>query len=124
MAPSTLELLGMGGLLLFSLSVVSDSFDPMDCSTPGFPVLCCLWSLLKLMSVESVMLFLFAPFSSCPQSFSASGSFSVSWLFIWWPKYWSFSFSISPFSQHSGLISFRTDWFDLLPVQGRLLKCK
>ena len=84
------------------------------------------WSLRKLMSIESAMLFnrlLFAPSSSCPQSFSASGSFSVSWLFIWWPKYWRFSFSISPSSQHSGLISFRTDWFDLLPVQGRLLKC-
>ena len=83
------------------------------------------WSLLKLMSVESVMLsnhlIPFAPFSSCPQSFSASGPFSVSWLFIWWPKYWSFSFSISPCSEHSGLISFRTDWFDLLVSKGGYL---
>ena len=61
------------------------------------------------------------PFSSCPQSFPASGSFSSeSALRIKWPKYWSFSFSISPSDEYSGLISFRMDWFDLLAVQGTL----
>ena len=60
------------------------------------------------------------PFSSCLQSFPASGSFLMSWLFTWWPKYWSFSFSISPSKEYSGLISFRTDWLDLLVVQGTL----
>ena len=59
------------------------------------------------------------PFSSCLQSFSASGSFPMSWLF---PsngqKYLSSSFSISPSNKYSGLISFRIDWFDLLAVQG------
>ena len=59
------------------------------------------------------------PFSSCLQSFPASGSFSSeSVLCIRWPKYWSFSFSISPSNEHPGLISFRMDWLDLLAVQG------
>ena len=59
------------------------------------------------------------PFSSCPQSFPASGSFPMSWLFAsGWPKYWSFSFSISPSNEYSELISFRIDWLDLLAVQG------
>ena len=59
------------------------------------------------------------PFSSCPQSFPASGSFQLSKLFASrWPKYWSFSFNISPFNEHPGLISFRMDWVDLLEVQG------
>ena len=55
------------------------------------------------------------PFSSCRQSFPASGSFPIRW-----PKYWSFSFSISPSNEHPGLISFRRDWLDLLAVQGTL----
>ena len=59
------------------------------------------------------------PFSSCPQSFPASRSFLMSQLFRW-PKYWSFSFSISPSDEYSGLISFRMDWFDLHAVQGTL----
>ena len=60
-----------------------------------------------------------APFSPCPQSFLASGSFPVSQFFcIKWPKYWSFSLSISPSNEYSGLISFGMDWFDLLAVQG------
>ena len=89
---------------------------PVDCSTPGFPVLPYLPSLLRLMSIESVMpsnhLILF---SSCPQSFPTSGSFP-----IMWPKYWSFSLSISPSSEYSGLISLKIDWFDLLAAQGTL----
>ena len=60
------------------------------------------------------------PFSSCPQSFPASGSFPVSQLCIRWSKHWSFSFSISPSNEYSGLISFRIDCFDLLAVQGTL----
>ena len=58
--------------------------------------------------------------SSCPQSFTASGSFQKSVLCIRWPKYWSFSFNISPSNEHLGLISFRMDWLDLLAVQGTL----
>ena len=65
------------------------------------------------------------PFSSCPQSFPASGSFQMtlfkeSALRIRWPKDWSFSFNISPSNEHPGLISFRMDWLDLSAVQGTL----
>ena len=59
-----------------------------------------------------------APFSSCPQSFPESGPFPMSWLCIRWPKYCSFSISLS--DEYSGFISFRIDWFDLLTVQGTL----
>ena len=57
------------------------------------------------------------PFSSHLQSFPASGSWNESVLHIRWPKYWSFSFSISPSNEYSGLIAFRIDWFDLLAAQ-------
>ena len=74
------------------------------------------------MFIESVMpsnhLIPVVPFSSCPQSFPASESFPVSWLFT--SSYWSFSFSISPSNEYSGLISCRIHWFDLLVVQGVL----
>ena len=60
------------------------------------------------------------PFSSCPQSFPASGSSNELALWIRWPKYWSFSFNNSPNNEHPGLISFRMDWLDLLAVQGTL----
>ena len=61
------------------------------------------------------------PFSSCPQSLPASGYFpNESKLHMRWPKYWSFSFSISPSNEQPGLISFKMDWFDLLWVQGML----
>ena len=80
------------------------------------------WSLLKHMSIESVMpsnhLILCVPFSSCLQSFPASGPFLMSQLCLTWPKYWSFS--NSPSNKYSGLISFRIDWFDLFAVQGTL----
>ena len=62
------------------------------------------------------------PFSFCPQSFPASVFSSESTLHLRWPKYWSFSFSISPSNEHPGLISFRIDLLDLLAVQGTL-KC-
>ena len=60
-----------------------------------------------------------SPFSSCPQSVPASGSFPMSQL-MRWSKYWSFSFSISPSNEHPGLIPFRMNWLDLLAVQGTL----
>ena len=61
------------------------------------------------------------PFSSCPQSFPASGSFQMSQLFTsGGQKYWIFSFSISPSNEHPGLISFRMDWLNLLIIQGTL----
>ena len=79
-------------------------------------------SLLKPMCIKSVIpsnhLILCRPFSSHPQSFPAPESFQMSQLAIRWPKYWSFSFSINPANEYSGLISLRIDWLDLLAVQG------
>ena len=60
------------------------------------------------------------PFSSCPQSLPTLVFSNESTLHMSWPKYWSFSFSISPSKEHPGLISFRMDWLDLLAVQGTL----
>ena len=82
-------------------------------------------SLLKLMSIESVMpsnhFILCHPFLLLLSIFPSIRVFSnESVLHIRWPKYWSFSFSISPSNEYSGLISFRIDWFDLLAVQGTL----
>ena len=82
-------------------------------------------SLLKLMSIESVMpsyhLILCHPLLLPPSIFPSIRVFSnVSVLHIRWPKYWSFSFSISPSNEYSGLISFTIDWLDLLAVQGTL----
>ena len=81
-------------------------------------------SLLKLMSIESVMpsnhLILCHPLL-LPSMFPSIRVFSnESVLLLRWPKYWNFSFSISPSSEHPGLISFRMDWLDLLAVQGTL----
>ena len=83
------------------------------------------WSLLKLMSIESVMpfnhLLLCHPLLLSPSIFPSIRVFSnESVLHIRWPKYWSFSFSISPSNEYSGPISFRMDWLDLLVVQGTL----
>ena len=80
-------------------------------------------SLLKLMSIESVMpsnhLIVCHPLLLLPSIFPSIRVFSNESVFhIRWPKYWSFSFNINPFNEYSGLISFRTDWFDLLVVQG------
>ena len=82
-------------------------------------------SLPKLTSIESVMpsnsLILCCPLLLLPSIFPSIQVFSnASALRIMWPKYWSFSFSISPSSEHPGLISFRMDWLDLLAVQGTL----
>ena len=83
------------------------------------------WSLLKFMSIESVMpsnhLILCHPFLLLSSIFPSISVFSnESALCIRWPKYWSFSFNISPSDEHPGLISFRMDWLDLLAVQGTL----
>ena len=100
-------------------------YDPMDCSTPGFPVHHQLQSLFKLMSIKSVMpsnhLILCCPLLLLPSMFPSIRVFSnESVLHIRWPKYWSFSFSISPSNEYLVLISFRINWFDLLAVQGTL----
>ena len=108
----------------FSRSAMSDSVTP-GCSLPGFPVHHKLRCLLKLMSIESMMppnhLILCCPLLLLPSIFPRIRVFSnKSVLCIRWPKYWSFSFSISPSNEHSGLVSFRMDWLDLLAVQGTL----
>ena len=83
------------------------------------------WRLLKLMSIELVMpsnhLIFCHPLLLLPSIFPSIRVFSNdSTLCIRWPEYWSFSFSISPSNEYSGLISLRIDWFDLLAVQGTL----
>ena len=97
----------------------------MNYSTPDFSVLTISWSLLKFMSIGSVMpsnhLIFCSPLLLLPLIFPSIRVFSSqSALHIRWPKYWSFSFSNSPSSDYSELISFRIDWFDLLAVQGTL----
>ena len=113
-------------MLTLSCSVVSDSLQPhglqhtrLPCPSPPPRVylnscpLSCWW--------HPTISFSVIPFSSCLQSFPASGSFQRSQFFwISWPKYWSFSFSISPSNEHPGLICFRMDWLDLLVVQETL----
>ena len=99
--------------------------DPMDCSMPGHPVHHQLPSLLKLMSIESVMpsnhLIFCCPLLLLPSIFPTITVFSSeSVLHIKWPKYWSFSFNISPSNEHPGLISFKMNWLDVLAVQGTL----
>ena len=112
-----------------SVSSVSQSSptlcDPVDCSTPGFPVLHYLpeLNLLKLMSIESVMpsssLIVCFPLHLLSSIFpSIRVSSNESDLLIRWPKYQSFS--IRSFSEYSGLIFFRINWFDCLAVQGTL----
>ena len=95
--------------------------DPMDCNIPRFPVHHQLLELFQLKSIESVMpsnhLVLCCPLllpSSIFPSIRVFSSESV--LLIRRPKYWSFSFSLSPSNEYSGLIFFRMDWFDLLAV--------
>ena len=100
----------------------------MDCSKPGLPVHHQLLGLPKLMSIESIEsvmpsnhLILCHPLLLPPSIFPSIRVFSnESARRIRWPKYWSFSFSISPSNEYSGLISFRMDWLDLLAVQGTL----
>ena len=97
--------------------------DPMDCSTPDLPIHPQLLELIKLMSTESVMssnhlilcrpLLLLPPISPSIRVFSNESALCMKW-----PKYWSFSFSINPSNEYSGLIFYSIDWFDLLAVQG------
>ena len=114
----------LGVSVQFSRSVVG-LCNPINCTTPGLPVHHQLPSLPKPMSIESVMpsrhlilcrpLFLLPPIPPSIRVFSDEST-----LRIRWPKYWSFSFSISPSNEHPGLISFRMDWLDLLAAQGTL----
>ena len=96
----------------------------MGCRTLGFPAFPVFWCLLRLRSTESVMPsshLMLCHLPLLPSVFPSIRVFSNELAFcIKWPKYWSFSFSISPSNEYSGLISFRTDWFDLLAVQGTL----
>ena len=111
--------------LQFSLSVLSYSLQPpWTAAHQASLSINNSWNLLKLMSIELVM-----PFNHCtlccplllPSVFPSIRVFSSeSILCIRWPKYWSFSFSISPSNEYSRLISFRMDWFDLLALQGTL----
>ena len=119
-------------MIQFIISSVAQSCltlcDPTNCSTPGLPVHHNLQSLLKLMSIESVMpsnhLILCFPFSSCPQSFSASGSFPMSQFFTSGGQSIgaSASASVLPMNIQDSfrMISFRMDWFNLFAVQGTL----
>ena len=111
--------------LQFSCSVCPTLCDTMDCSTQASLSFTIYWSLLKLMFIDLVMpsnhLILCRPLLLLPSIFPSIRVFSSeSALYIRWPKDWSFSFSISPSNEYSGLISFRMDWLDLLAVQGTL----
>ena len=108
-----------------SLSHVLTLCNPMNRSTPGLPVHHKLRSLLKFMSIESVMassqLILCHPLLLLPPIPPSIRVFSnESTLRMRWPKYWSFNLSISPSNVHPGLICLRMDWLDLLAVQGTL----
>ena len=112
-------------VVLFSCSVVSYSVTPWTAACQASLSIADSWSLLKLISIESVMptnhFILCHPLLFPPSVFPSIRVFSnESFLHIWWPKYWSFNFRISPSNKYSGFISFRMDWLDLLAVQGTL----
>ena len=109
----------------FSLTVVSNPLQPhgLKHTRASLSITNC-WSLLKLMSIELVMpsnhLILCHPLLLLPSILPSIKDFSTeSVLHIRWPKYWSFTFSISPFNEYS-VISFRMDWLDFLAIQGTL----
>ena len=117
--------LGCISLVQFSHSVVSDSLrphglqharPPCPSPTPGVYQNPCPLSWWCHIPISSSVI----PFSSCPQSFPAWGFFPELVLHIRWPNYWSFSFSISPSNEYSGLIFISIDWFDLHAVHGTL----
>ena len=113
--------LGLGSVQ--SLSRVQLFVTPWTAARQASLSITNFWSLLKLMSIKSVMpsnqLILCHPLLLLPSVFPSIRVFSnESVLQIRWPKYWSFSFSISPFKEYSGLIFFRIDWLNLLAVQG------
>ena len=108
-----------------SLSCVQQLVTPWTAARRASLSITNSWSLLKLMSIESVMpsnhIILCRPLLLLPPIFPSIRVFSnESALHIRWPKFWCFSFNISPFNEHPGLISFRMDWLDLLAVQGTL----
>jgi len=112
-------------LLLYSCSVMSNSATPWTAACQASLSFTMSQSLLKLMSIESMMpsnhLILCHPLLLLPSIFPGIRVFSnESILRIRWPKYWNFNFRISPSNEYSGLISFRMDWFDFLAVQGTL----
>ena len=109
----------------FSCSVVSDSVTLWTATRQASLTITNSWSLLKLMPIELVMpsnhVIFSRPLLLLPSIFPSIRVLSnESVLCIRWPKYWSYSFNISPFNEHSRLISFRIGWFDLLAVQGTL----
>ena len=111
--------------VLFSHSVVSNSLRPRTAAHQASLSIINSQSLLKLMSTESVMpsnhLILCCPLLLLPSIFSSIRVFSnESVVHIRWPRYWSFSFNVSPCNEHPGLIYLRMDWLDLLAVQGTL----
>ena len=110
-------------LLLFSCSVMTDSATPWTAALQASLSFTISWSLLKILAIESLMpsnhLILRHHLLLLPSIFPSIRVFSnQSALCIRWPKYWSFSFSISPSNEYSGLISFQIDSCDLLAVQG------
>ena len=114
---------GIGHTCQLSHSVVSDSAIPWIVARQASLSIANSWSLPKLMSIESAMpsshLILCRPLLLLPSIFPSIRVFSnESVLLIRWPKYWGFSFSISPSNEHSGLISFMMDWLDLLESKG------
>ena len=118
--------IGIQLLLFFSCTVMSDSCNPMDCSTLGFPVFHCLPEFAQMHVQKELVRPSNHLILCCPLLLPLS-IFPSMWLYsnelvlhIRWPKYWSFSFSISPSNEYSGWISFRIYWFDLLTVQGTL----
>ena len=115
----------LDSVVIQSLSRVQLFVTPWTAAQQGSLSITNSWSLLKLMSIELVMpsnhLILCHPLLLLPSIFPSIRVFSdESALHIRWPKYWSFSFSISLSNEYSGLISFRMDWLDLLAVQGTL----
>ena len=118
---SKFALLNLSYLVVQSLSHVRLFVAPWTAALQASLSFTISWSLLKLISIESVMpsnhLIFCHPLLLLPSIFPSIRVFSnESVLHIRWPKYWSFSFSISPSNEYSGLISFRIDWFDLLTV--------
>ena len=110
--------------VLLSHSVMSHYVTPWTAARQASLSIINSWSSLKLMSIESVMpsyhlihCYLLLLTLICP-SIKVFSNESVLHISIRWPNYWSFSFSISPSNEYSGLISFRIDWFDLLAVKG------
>ena len=116
---------GVGCHCLLQLPTGVQLLDPRDCNISGLLSITNSLSLLKLMSIELVLpsnhLILCHPLLLPPSIFPRIRVFSNKLVLrIRCPKYWSFSFSISPSDEYSGLTSFRMDWFDLLAVQGTL----